>query len=128
MVLHRYVALAALVLCACAAEVMRAPTELIPYAGAARVHTLSAPVEFKLDSGYSRSLVEGTEFQEVGVVREGRVLKPLNATLTVEGAHIHEAYAVVHTDRLVGFYLPVEKSFSPLSRPVSLSLQERKNR
>ena len=117
-----------LLLSACAAEVVRTPTQLAASAGAPRVEALAAAAEFRLDSGYQRVLAAGTEFQEVGRVPEGRVLKPLNATLTVEGAHMHEAYAVVRDDQLVGFYLPVEKSFSPLSLPIKLSLQERKSK
>ena len=38
---------------------------------------------------------------------------------------MHEAYPVERDGRLVGFYLPVERAFSPLSRPVDLSLQRR---
>jgi len=40
----------------------------------------------------------------------------------VEGAHVHEAYLVVAGDRLVGFYLPVEKAYSPAT-PVSLKVR-----
>ncbi len=124
MLFLRAAALAAcLALAACAAEVTRHPTELKP--GAARAWVLQQPVSFHLDSGYPRQLVGGTAFQELGTVPQGRVLKPVGAVLTVEGAHMHEAYAVVRDGQLVGFYLPVEKSFSPLSQPVSLPLQER---
>lgn len=116
---------AAVTLVACAAEVVRRPTELTA-AVTPGLFVLGAPVEITLDSRYRRHLAAGTELAEIGSVREGRVLKPVNAVLTVEGAHMHEAYAVVQGERLVGFYLPVEKSFSPLSQSVPLLLQERK--
>jgi hypothetical protein len=115
-----------LVLTACAAEVVRMPVVLAARAGAPRIEMLLVPVELRLDSGYHRRLEAGTEWQEIGSISEGRVLKPLDSTLTVEGAHMHEAYAVVREESLVGFYLPVERSFSPLSVPVRLSLKERK--
>lgn len=115
-----------LVLTACAAEVVRMPVVLAARAGAPSTEILLVPVELRLDSGYHRRLEAGTEWQEIGTIGEGRVLKPLDSTLTVEGAHMHEAYAVVRDESLVGFYLPVERSFSPLSVPVRLSLKERK--
>ena len=117
----------AIALIGCAAEVVRRPVDLSDYAAqASRVHVATAAVAFKLDSGYPRQIAAGTEFADFGAIPQGRVLRPANATLTVEGAHMHEAYAVVHDGRLVGFYLPVERSFSPLSQPVPLSLHERK--
>lgn len=125
----RYACVAgALLLSACAAEVVRTPVQLADSVGISPIEKLAANVEFRLDSGYRRTLAAGTEFQEIGRLPQGRVLKPVDATLTVEGAHMHEAYAVVHDERLVGFYLPVEKGFSPLSLPVKFSLQERKTK
>jgi hypothetical protein len=103
-------------------EVVRKESTLSPAAAPARV-TLASPVQIHLDSGYSRSIAAGTEFAVAGTIAEGRVLKPTRTTFTIEGAHMHEAYPVVRAGRLVGFYLPVEKSFSPLSQPVDLPLQ-----
>jgi hypothetical protein len=118
---------ACMALTACAAEVVRHPSAIVSHAASAqRSHVLTQATALRLDSGYERSISAGTEFVEVGTLREGRVLKPVNATLTVEGKHMHEAYAVVQGDRLVGFYLPVEQSFVPLSQTVTLTLQERK--
>jgi len=77
----------------------------------------------RLDSGYDRSIRAGTEFVDAGGIAQGDILKPTNATFTVEGAHMHEAYLVVNTGRIVGFYLPVEKSFSPLATSVALPLE-----
>ena len=103
-------------------EVVRHESSLTPAAAATRV-TLASPVQVQLDSGYARSIAAGTEFAVAGTIAEGRVLKPTRTTFTVEGAHMHEAYPVERAGRLVGFYLPVEKSFSPLSNPVNLPLQ-----
>ena len=50
------------------------------------------------------------EFIVVGRVAQGLVLKPTQTVLTVEGAHMHEAYAVHRDGQLVGFYLPVERA------------------
>jgi len=128
--MHRFkiaAAAACLALAACAAEVVRQPSELKPTADAApRSFVLRDSVKYMLDSRYERVLRGYTQFVEVGSIAQGRVLRPTNAVMTVEGKHMHEAYAVVKDDRLIGFYLPVERSFSPLSQPVSLTLEERK--
>jgi len=122
------IALAACIgLAACAAEVVRHPSPLAGHAASAqRTHVLDNAVALRLDSRYVRHLAPGTEFVEIGTLREGRVLKPLNTTLTVEGKHMHEAFVVVRDDRLVGFYLPAEQSFAPLSQTVPVTLLERK--
>jgi hypothetical protein len=115
-----------LLLCAflwgCAAEVVRHPSALTPVAAPARF-VLTERTEFRLDSGYTRTIAAGTKLVEAGTIEQGRVLKPIATGLTVEGRYMHEAYPVVRSGRLVGFYLPVEKAFSPLSNPIPLSLQ-----
>jgi hypothetical protein len=42
--------------------------------------------------------------------------------LTVECSNVFEAYLVVATGQLVGFYLPVEKGFVSLPEPISLPI------
>ncbi len=118
----------AVVLAACASEVKRQPVELtisIPDAG--RLYALRGEVSFRLESGYSRTIRADTEFAVAGRVSQGTVLRPTQTVLTVEGAHMHEAYAVLRDELLVGFYLPVEKAFSPLPQATSFPLIERKN-
>ena len=108
----------------CAGEVVRHPAALqAAPAGAAKGYVTTRAAEFRLDSGYERTIAASTAFDEVGAIPEGAVLKPRITVLTVEGAHMHEAYAVVKDGRLVGFYLPVERAFAPLSVPVYLQLE-----
>ena len=110
----------------CAMEVIRAPVDFAPInqAKARRIVTIR-PVEIMLDSHYSRTISAGVVLIEVGSVSAGQVFKPVNIAFTVEGKHMHEAYFVLRKDRIVGFYLPVEKAFSPLSQSVVLSIRER---
>ena len=89
-----------------------------------RTIRLAEPAAIVLDSGYERQVARGTEFVELGRVEQGHVFKPTSTVFTVEGAHMHEAYPVLRESRIVGFYLPVEKAFSPLSRPVPLQLEK----
>jgi hypothetical protein len=109
----------------CASDVARMPVEMSATQQQKR-YIVSAPAEIRLDSGYERTISQGTEFVEVGFIPQGRILKPTQTTFTIEGAHMHEAYPVVHNQRLVGFYLPVERAFSPLSHSTNLVLEERK--
>jgi len=114
-----------LLLCACAAQVVRTPVEFVAIDHKQARHFITThAVSIKLDSGYQRSINSGVEFIEAGAINYGTVLRPTKTVFTVEGAHSHEAYLVVNKERIVGFYLPVEKAFSPLSPPVVLSIQE----
>jgi len=127
--LSRVLSLATLVwLTGCASEVVRYPTELIDAKLPQRqLYVASQSASIRLDSRYQRTIGAGTEFVEVGVIKQGTVLKPRNSVLTVEGAHIHEAYPVIQNSRIVGFYLPVEKAFSPLSQPAAFHLQQKES-
>lgn len=116
--------LMALGLGGCASEVTRHPVDLSRARRPPdKSFVASQTVMVRLDSGYDRSIRAGTEFVDAGGIAQGDILKPTNATFTVEGAHMHEAYLVVNTGRIVGFYLPVEKSFSPLSASITLPLE-----
>ena len=111
----------------CASEVKRVPVEVttsVPEAGRRFVTTV--PVEARPESGYSRTIRADTEFVVVGRIAQGLVLKPTQTVLTLEGAHMHEAYAVHRDGTWVGFYLPVERAYSALPLPVPMPLQERK--
>jgi hypothetical protein len=115
------------VLAACAGEVVRTPVQLSPLpAHESRRYVATQPASIQLDSGYERSIGSGTQFMDIGRIEQGRVLKPTSTTFTIEGSHMHEAYPVVNGGRIVGFYLPVERAFSPLSRPTPLLTEERK--
>jgi hypothetical protein len=111
----------------CASEVRRQPVELAA-AGAEGGRRLSttAHVDARPESGYARSIKADTEFVAVGRIPQGLVLRPTQTVLTIEGAHMHEAYAVYHEGKLVGFYLPVERAYSALPLPVPMPLQEKR--
>jgi len=72
--------------------------------------------------GYSRTLRKDTRWDPVGRLSEGIVYRSRDQTLTIECSNIFEAYLVVDGGRLIGFYLPVEKGFSPLSEPTMLAV------
>ena len=113
-----------LALAGCASNVTQFPTEFTP-AAVAEPHTLKTlakQVDIKLDTGYSRSLKRGSQWTRIGTVAQGDVCKPYMDVFTLEGAHIHEAYLVISGGYLVGFYLPVERSFSPLKKSIPFAI------
>jgi hypothetical protein len=76
---------------------------------------LLADVDVDIGYGYQRILRKGTKWRPVGRIPQGDVYTTSN---------IQEAYIVVESRRLVGFYLPVERTFSPVKQRVELAMKE----
>ena len=109
----------------CAPKVKRIPATLIPISQAEYIDSfnLSDDLIIVLHTGYKRKLKRGARWNFVGKIPEGNVFKSNDQLLTVEGAHVHEAYLVISNGQLVGFYLPVEKAFSALPAKLSLPIK-----
>ncbi|SPA47552.1 conserved exported protein of unknown function [Cupriavidus taiwanensis] len=115
-----------LALAACAPMIATAPSAIEvtqPSAAARRIQILTATT-IKLDTGYSRTLPEKSVWSKAGRVPQGDVFRPVGTIFTIEGRQVHEAYLVIHNQTLVGFYLPGEHNYSPLSTAVPLNLGE----
>lgn len=106
---------------ACAPTVLQEPALLTPSGG--KSFRLSRPAEVALSTGYSTKLRENTRWELVGSIAPGEVYRTKDQIVTLEGAHIHEAYIVVNQEVLVGFYLPVERSFSPVTPGKPLTIE-----
>lgn len=115
-----------LALSACAPMIATTPAtvELMQPAATAKRVQLLAPTQVKLDTGYSRDLAARSTWSQVGRLPQGDVYRPVGTILTIEGRHVHEAYLVVRNKTLVGFYLPGEQNYSPLTTAVPLNLGE----
>ena len=108
----------------CAHEVVRHPATLTPAAAASgQIVEFQQEAEIALDSGYSRRLARGSRWAQAGTLPQGQAYKIVGGAFTVEGAHVHEAWLVVSGGELVGFYLPVEKAFTPLSTRARVELK-----
>ncbi|MCP3932817.1 MAG: hypothetical protein GY705_27405 [Bacteroidetes bacterium] len=83
---------------------------------------LQDEVNVSLGTGYSRTLNKGTEWHYVSTISQGDIFKTNDQILTVEGSNIFEAFIVVSDKQLVGFFLPVEETYSPLSTAKSLPM------
>ena len=110
-------------LVACAEMVPMSPTDYYPCENpSSRQIELTETVTFMLSTQYSRTLRKGSTWQEVGKLPQGLVYRPVKSVFTLEGRQVHEAYLVISGKKLVGFYLPVESSFSPIVEPIILPL------
>jgi len=67
----------------------------------------------------------GTLLRRVGTIPEGEVWRPLNRVLTARGFNVHEGWVVTTGSAWIGFFHPVERSFSPLARPLVIVTEER---
>jgi len=94
-----------------------------PNVAARRIQILIATT-VQLDTGYSRTLPERSVWSRVGRVPQGDVYRPISTIFTIEGRQVHEAYLVIRDKTLVGFYMPGEQNYSPLSTAVPLNLGE----
>lgn len=84
---------------------------------------LEKEVTVDLGTGFTRVLRKGTRWEPVGHIAEGDVYRTRDQVLTVEASHIYEAYIVVTTGKVVGFYLPVQKSFARLPEAKALAME-----
>jgi hypothetical protein len=75
--------------------------------------------------GYDRTLRDEATWIMIGTIDHGEVYKSADQVLTVECSNVHEAYLAVTGKSLKGFYLPVEKGYVSLSKPIELILKER---
>lgn len=115
---------------ACAFDLMHVkqlPAKLDTNAEARSSFVLEKEETIDLGTGYTRVLKAGTIWNYVGKIENGDVFKTKDQILTVEASNIHEAYIVVSSEKIVGFYLPVEKTFSPLTTAKSLKIRAATN-
>src|ERR1700704_1300680 len=113
----------AVMISACATELQRVPTSFTVASDSSRSLQMSAPVSVTASAGYTRTLPAGSKWSLVGSIPEGDIFKIENSVFTIEARHVHEAYLVVQNLNLVGFYLPVEQAFSPLSPKILLPIK-----
>lgn len=105
-------------------HVRQSPCQIEKGKSTSKPFRLGKEIQVTLDTGYSRKLKDGVRWDYVGVIPPGEVFRTNDQILTVEGSNIFEAYIVVSSGKLVGFYLPVQKAFSPISNPIELKMIE----
>ena len=96
--------LVALATAACAPDVLRRPTQLTPVSDqpAAIIEVMDTAI-VSLERGFRRRIPRGSTWTLIGRSPEGEVFRPVNQVFT----------AILDGNRVVGFYLPVERAFAP---------------
>lgn len=101
-------------------HVEQVPAVLDPTASCAAPFHLAENLSVRPSGGYERTLKKQTRWYCVGQIPQGYVYQTRDQVLTIEASHVYEARLVVSSGRLVGFYLQVEHTFSPLDPAVTL--------
>lgn len=99
------------------------PTKLQSWEESKSTFQLEEEISVGLVTGFSIILKTGTKWNHIGSIPEGDVYRTDDQVLTVEASNIYEAYIVVSSAKLLGFYLPVESSYAPLSEPEELKIR-----
>lgn len=110
----------------CAFDVIRVeqiPTSFSSVKSCDNFFILAQDINAELGGGYNRTIKKDTRWDCVGKIPQGDVYKTRDQILTVEASNVFEAYIVVLSNELVGFYLPVEGTFSPLDNKIQLVTQ-----
>ena len=118
----------AVVLCGIGAAIGSTTTmvEMVPARPAAQPAPdlqLQSAATFRFGIQYGRELPAGSRWREVGLLAQGTVYRPLNSVFMLDARQAGEAYPVVASGKLQGFFLPRERSFAPV-RPVALTLDK----
>jgi hypothetical protein len=90
---------------------------------ATTVYVVRTTIRSNASNTNDRDLRQGSTWTALGTIDQGTVYKPRDTVLTVEHFDVYEAYIVVRDENWVGFWLPVEKAFVPMSKPVPIDLQ-----
>lgn len=108
-------------------SVTQTPATLVPVSSSEMAFTLQQDVVVPIGTGFPTHLKKGTVWRQVGVIDQGVVYTTRDQVVTVEASNIHEAQIVVSKGRLIGFYLPVERSFAAAKEPMPLDTQPAKS-
>jgi hypothetical protein len=103
-------------------SVSQKPVTFAPGGGSGSFQ-LAKEVRAGLGTGFPTVLRADTTWKQVGTTEFGEVFATKDQIVKVEASNIHEAEIVLSERSLVGFYLPVEKTFAPLSHPVLLEFK-----
>jgi hypothetical protein len=84
---------------------------------------ISREVRVTPGTGYSEVIAAGSLWQQVGETPRGDVYRLVGDVFSLEGANRHEAYLIVSEREFVGFYLPGERAYAPLPKPIPLPVR-----
>ena len=107
-------------LLACSAKQVKLEAQLVPSASTS-TFTLQRSVRVEAPHTNVSELKAGTNWSLVGTIVQGSVFRSKDQVVIVNSFNVHEGYIVINDENIVGYYLPVEKTFVE-SKPVSIGL------
>jgi len=105
---------------ACAPEIVRSNIEFTSITDSKELIQLTRTTVIPNYSGTGTSVFVGTRWARVGDVVHGKVYRSRDSVFFLRGANSHEAYLVINDKKLVGFYLPGDRAWSPLTPPLDI--------
>ena len=114
------IGVALLLLAGCAFDVLhlhQVPAHFEAASGSTETWVLGQEARIRLAQGYATPLRQGTLWRRVGRVEQGDVFKTTDQAVTVQASNVYEAQLVMSGNTIVGFYLPVERSFTAADPP-----------
>ena len=114
-----------LIFIGCASDIYRVPVEFASAAEeAGRNIILATDTAVAPSNSYSRTLKADSKWKFVGRIPQGSVLEIQDDVFMLEAKNMHQAHLVLSSgDRLVGFFLPVEQAFVPITPSIQLSVK-----
>lgn len=93
-----------------------------PAASTAQDIRVQTAAPFRMTIGAGAVLPAGSRWRATGALAQGTVYRPLSAVVMLEGPRVNEAWPVIKTGLLQGFFLPAEARFAPVRHAVPLAL------
>jgi len=115
----------ALAVAGCAFDVMhlkQSPAQYEAVTATNQIWVLQDDLKVSIASGWATPLKKGTTWRQVGRIKEGDVIRTRDQIVTVEASNIFEANPVIDHEKVVGFFLVVENSFTPADPPAPINL------
>lgn len=115
----------AFILVACSATQVRLNSPISYIEEAEFEYVLQREVTLKARKSTATILKAGTRWTKVGTIEQGTVYRTRDQVVLVNSFNVHEGYIVVSEPTVVGYYLPIEKSFVK-AKPENIKLSKRK--
>jgi uncharacterized lipoprotein len=116
-------ALCAVLLAGCAFDVIsirQVPANFQATPESPQAWALGETLRVRLREGHASVLMQGTNWRQVGRIDQGDVFRTTDQIVFVEASNQHEAQLVVSKSMAVGFYLPVEHTFTAADPPTAI--------
>lgn len=114
--------LASVFLASCSAKQIQLESELQASTDTDSYYVLDEEVNIKASHAKPTKLNVGTRWKQVGLIKQGIVYRTKDQVVIVNSFNVHEGYIVINQENIVGYYLPIEKSFiEVIPTPIKLS-------